>query len=227
MGIAAAIAGAAVISGVTSVVSGNKAAKAQQQAADQSIAEQRRQYDQTRADQAPWRNVGAGALGKLGSLYGINPDGTASDPAKVSYDEFRNTPGYQFQLSEGTKAAEHSASARGLLASGATQKAVARYASGLADTTFEQYANHLAGLAGVGQTATQATSAAGQNAANNISNAYENAGQARASSYLNTGNAINGTLNNMASLYAFNAGGGFGSPGTSNAYGIKGSDGIY
>lgn len=211
MGIAAAIAGAAVIGGATTVISGNKAAKAQQQAADASIAEQRRQYDQTRADQAPWRTAGAGALGKLAGLYGVDTgNGATKVPNDQLYDEFRATPGYQFQMSEGLKAVDRGAAARGLLHSGAAVKGEQRFGAGLADSTYGQYVGALQSLAGVGQTATQATSQAGQNAANNISNAYMAAGNARASSYANTGSAINGTLNNLASVYAYGKGGGFG-----------------
>lgn len=221
----AAVLGAAVIGGATSIISGNKAANAQKDAAAQSVAEQRRQYDQTRADQAPWRDVGTGALGKLSSLYGINQQAPTTPEAQSAlYDGFRATPGYGFQMEEGTKAVQRSAAARGLLGSGAAVKGVARYASGLADQTYGQYVNQLNSLAGLGQTATQATGQAGQNAANNISSAYTNAGNARASSYANTGSAINGTLNNLSSVYAYQQGGGFGSgkssdlpPGTSSS----------
>lgn len=216
MGIAAAIAGAAVIGGVATVVSGNKAAGAQKDAAAQSVAEQQRQYDQTRTDQAPWRTAGAGALSKLAGLYGVDTgNGAAKVPNDQLYDEFRATPGYGFQMSEGLKAVDRGAAARGLLGSGAAVKGEQRFGAGLADSTYNQYVNQLQSLAGVGQTATQATSQAGQSAANNISNAYMAAGNARASSYANTGSAINGTLNNLASVYAYGKGGGFGNSGAS------------
>lgn len=210
MGIAAAIAGAAVIGGVATVVSGNKAANAQKDAANQSVAEQQRQYDQTRADYAPWRTAGVGALDKLSSIYGVSTDGGPAKPVDPSvYDEFRATPGYQFQMSEGLKAVDRGAAARGLLGSGAAVKGEERFAGGLADSTYGQYVNQLQSLAGLGQSATGSTAQAGQNAANNISNAYMAAGNARASSYANTGSAINGTLNNLSSIYAYQKGGGF------------------
>lgn len=232
MGIAAAIAGAAVIGGVSTVVAGNKAANAQKEAAAQSIAEQQREYDQTRADYAPWRTAGAGALGKLAGLYGVSTtgDGTtgaAQVPTSQLFDEFRATPGYQFQMDQGTQAVARSASARGLLGSGAAVKATARFAGGLADQTYNNYVGQLQSLAGLGQSATGATSAAGQNAANNISSAYTQAGNARASSYANTGSAINNTVGNLASIYAYQQGGGFGGGGSTNAYGIVGAGNIY
>lgn len=227
MGIAAAIAGAAVIGGVATVVSGNKAAGAIEKGADASAAEQRREADQTRTDQAPWRTAGAGALSKLAGIYGVDTgNGAAKVPNDQLYDEFRATPGYGFQMSEGLKAVDRGAAARGLLRSGAAVKGEERFAGGLADSTYGQYVGALQSLAGVGQAATQATSQAGQNAANNISSAYTNAGNARASSYTNTGSTITGTLNNLASVYAYGKGGGFGNVYTSSGSSGSGWDGI-
>lgn len=207
----AAIAGAAIVGAGASIYSAKKAAKAQTKAADQSIAEQRRQYDQTRADQTPWRTAGSAAIDKMAAVYGLNgmtaknPDGT---PAQ--YGGFFASPDYQFRKDESIKAANAGLSSRGLLNSGAAVRAKTALAGNLASSEFGDWWNRLAGVAGVGQTATQATSNAGQNAANNISAAYQNAGNARASAYMNTGAAINNGLQNMAGLYAFNAGGGFG-----------------
>ena len=206
----AAIAGAAIVGAGASIYSAKKAAKAQTKAADQSIAEQRRQYDQTRADQTPWRTAGSAAIDKMAAVYGLNgmtaknPDGT---PAQ--YGGFFASPDYQFRKDESIKAANAGLSSRGLLNSGAAVRAKTALAGNLASSEFGDWWNRLAGVAGVGQTATQATSNAGQNAANNISAAYQNAGNARASAYMNTGAAINNGLQNMAGLYAFNAGGGF------------------
>lgn len=69
--VAAAIGGAAVLGAGASIYSGNKAAGAAKDAAGQSADVQRYIYDQTRADQAPWRQIGQGALAQLGALYGI------------------------------------------------------------------------------------------------------------------------------------------------------------
>lgn len=207
----AAIAGAAIVGAGASIYSAKKAAKAQTTAADQSVAEQRRQYDQTRADQTPWRTAGSAAIDKMAAVYGLNgmtaknPDGT---PAQ--YGGFFASPDYQFRKDESIKAANAGLASRGLLNSGAAVRAKTALAGNLASSEFGDWWNRLAGVAGVGQTATQATSNAGQNAANNISAAYQNAGNARASAYMNTGAAINNGLQNMAGLYAFGAGGGFG-----------------
>lgn len=200
---AVALAGAAVVGAGAQIISGNKAAKAQRQAADMSVAEQRRQYDTTRADFAPWRQAGSGALDMLSRAYGIGgqaPDMTA----------FTASPGYQFRFDQGLQAVDRGAAARGLLHSGAAVKAEQRFGQGLASSEFGDWWNRLAGVAGVGQQATGQTAAAGANAANNISNAYTQAGNARASSYANTGSAINSGINNVLGAYLYNYGGGFG-----------------
>jgi hypothetical protein len=67
----AAVIGAAAIGGVTSVISGNKAAGAAKDAAQMSADVQRYMFDQTRNDYAPWRQVGQNALAKLAKLYGV------------------------------------------------------------------------------------------------------------------------------------------------------------
>jgi len=221
---AVAIAGAAVVGAGASIIAGNKAAKATRNAAAQSVAEQQREYDQTRSDNQPYMQTGYGALGKLASMYGVTPTGANGSPITtggvgyVNDGGYSASPGFKFQLDQGTQAAERSAAARGILQSGGTQKAIARYATGLAANDYDQYASRLAQLAGVGQSSVNAVSAAGQNAANNNSNSYMAAGNAQASSYANTGAAISNGAQNLASLYLYQQGGGF-KPPTSTSYG--------
>jgi len=247
MCVAAAIGGAAVAGAGASIYAGNKAAKAQGKAADaaaavnrEQIVEERRQYDTTRADYAPYREVGYGALGKLAGMYGVAAPGGGAGYGGTG--DFETSPGYAFRMAEGQKAIERSAAARGSLGSGGTLKALTRYAQGVASDEYNNYANRLAALAGVGQSATGSTASAGQAMVNGIgaanqgiANAATAAGNARASSFANTGSAINSGVNNLASLYLYQQGGGFGGgsggfgsgPQGGGAYGISGSDGIY
>lgn len=203
MPIGAALIGAAVIGGGASIIAGNKANKAIQDATNRQVEESRRQYDQDRADLAPWRTTGGAAIMRLGDVYGLN--GKAPDTSG-----FFQSPDYQFRLAEGKKALERSASARGMLGSGAALKAANDYAQNTASSEYGNWYNRLANIAGMGQGAANTTVAAGQNSTNNIVNAYGNAGNARASSYANTGAAINNAANNVLSAYLFNQGGGFG-----------------
>lgn len=194
--VAVAIGGAAVVGAGSSIIAGNKASKAQKNAANQQIAEQRRQYDQTRTDYAPWRATGESALARLNAEMTGGPT-TA----------FKASPSYDFRLKEGLRATERAASARGRLGSGATLKALQERGDGLASDDYTNWWNRNAGLAGVGQAATDATANYGQQATNNITGAQGAAGNARASAYANTGSAVNSGINNVLSAYLAQQGG--------------------
>lgn len=204
----AALLGSAIIGGATSIIGGNKAAKAQKKAAQTAADTERYFYDTTRADLEPWRETGKQGLSTLANLYGLNGAG-ARDQA---YADFRTSPGYQFRVDQALKGVERTASARGRLRSPATELAVGRYISDyVAGPEFNSYADRLAGIAGVGQSATNTTSAAGAQAAGGIGQAQMAAGNARASGYVNTANAINQGVQNVASYYLYNQG--FNQPG--------------
>lgn len=193
-------AGTAAVSSGVQAFAGAKASKEQRKAAEAAIAEQRRQYDTTRADFAPWRTAGAGALDMLSRAYGLN--GQAPDQSA-----FTASPGYQFRYNEGLRAIDRGAAARGLLHSGAAVKAEQRFGEGLGASEFGDWWNRLSGVAGTGQAAVGSTAQAGQNAANAIGQFQTNAGNAGASSYANTGSSINSGLNNALFAYLNNQGG--------------------
>jgi hypothetical protein len=228
----AVTAGTTALGAGVSIINGNKAANATKDAAAQSDATNRYIYDTTRADNELPRQYGYGALSKLASMYGVQRTGADGAPAAGAttatsepYGGFQASPGYQFRVDEATKAIERSAAARGSLRSGATMDALQRRVQGVASDEYENYANRLAALAGVGQTATNATSAAGQAYAGQQTATNMAAGQARASAYTNTGSAINGGIQNLTSAYLYGRGyggsGGFGGgttvPGFGNA----------
>ncbi len=221
----AAVIGASVIGAGASIISGNKAAGAAKDAAAQSAEVQRYMFDQGRADTAPWREVGRNALDKLAKIYGVQskpaaPTGgvmgqyappteqaTTAQPANDDpFADFFASPDYKFRLSEGMKAIERSAAARGGLRSGATMKSIGNYAQGQASGEWNNYVNRIAALAGVGQSQANSDAAAGRDYANNMSNIYGQAGNARASAYANTGNAINPGVGNVAAAYLYNKG---------------------
>lgn len=194
IGTTALMIGATGLGAASQIIAGNKASNAQQKGIEAGIAEQRRQYDTTREDFAPWRTAGTAALGTLTRAYGL--DGQPADRST-----FFTSPGYEFRRDEGIKAVERSAASRGLLKSGAAVKGIERFAEGNAAGEYDSWWNRLAGLAGVGQSAAGSTAQAGMNAANNITNASIAGGNARASSYANTGSAINSGINNVLFSY--------------------------
>ena len=63
--VAAAIIGSTVVGAVSSKRAGDKQSQAISESTDQQVAESRRQYNQTREDFAPWREMGINAMEML------------------------------------------------------------------------------------------------------------------------------------------------------------------
>lgn len=86
----AAILGGAIIGGATSLLGASKAAGASKDAAGNAVGEQARQYNQTRADLAPYREAAPGSINALRSIYEPGYGGMdvalSSDEYKKAYD---------------------------------------------------------------------------------------------------------------------------------------------
>ena len=206
---AAAILGAAVIGGGATAIASGKAAKTQAKAAEQATAAQKDALDKQIALQEPFRQGGLTAQDQIMQYLGIGGDknapGYGSLAKSFGETDFQQDPGYAFRQSEGMKALERSAAARGNLLSGSTLKGVQRFGQDLASqeyqNAFNRYQversaklNPLQSLMGSGQSATNVmTGATGQFGQNEASNLY-NAGQARASGYIGQSNALNQAL---------------------------------
>lgn len=152
-----------VIGGVLGYSSSKKQAKAAENAANTQAEStryasdmQKQMFDEVRADQKPYMQAGASAIGKMA---GFNPgayQGSAfnyngsSNPNYTSqqYDanefNFEESPSYQFRKQQGMEGIQSSAAAQGGLLSGSTLKALNNYNSNLAsqeyDNAFNQHA---------------------------------------------------------------------------------------
>ncbi len=126
---------------VTGVTAAQGAADAQQNAANSAQASQERMFNQSLDTQKPWLEAGGRGLSQLES--GINSgafntqQGQYTPPAfqDLKFD-FEADPGYQFRLSEGNKAVQASAAARGGLFSGKTGTDLQDYAQGQASQEY-------------------------------------------------------------------------------------------
>lgn len=190
---AATLLGAKMASGAA-----KSAAQTSAAAADRASEVQREMFERQVQLSEPWRKAGETALNKLIPL--------ATEYTPFGVAQFQADPGYAFRLSEGQKALERSAAARGGLLSGATGKALSRFGQEAGSQEYMNAFNRyqaerqarlapLQSLAGVGQTTAQQIGQAGQQFGANIGNIgmqqAETAGQAglaRASAY---GNALN------------------------------------
>lgn len=167
--------GSAVVGGIASNRAAGKAASAQNAGNNAAIAEQRRQYDQTRTDMMPWLSAGTGALGQLQALN------------SGDFSSFTQSPDYQFAYDQGMQSLDRSAAARGGLYSGGQQADLMKFGQGLATQNYSNYYNRLASMANIGQTSAQNLGQFGANSASGIGNLLSQNGANRASAYQTQG----------------------------------------
>ncbi len=120
--------------------------------------------------------------------------GTRTDPTQA----LRNTPGYQFRVSEGLRGVNSSLAARGVLNSGAAQRELMRVGQGMADQTFQGRVNNLMNVANIGSGSAAQISNAGSAYAANAGNALQGGARAQAGAALNRGSAFNNALGGVA-----------------------------
>lgn len=232
--IAAAVVGSALIGSNASKNAGNQQSAAASQSADmskaisdQQIALAREQYAANVGLQEPFRQAGMKGQNRLMDVLGLSGNtgaqGYGSAAKDFSMADFQADPGYAFRLSEGTKALERSAAARGGLLSGGTGKALTRFGQDLGSqeytNAFNRYQTNranllqpLQSLAGQGQSTANTIGNYGQtmtgdinaslgNYGTNASNALIGGANARASSYVGQANALTSALGTGLGYY--------------------------
>jgi len=199
------MAAATIGAGLLGASSARSAANTQAEATQAAQDAQERMFNKQVELQEPFRQAGIGALNKLIPL---------TDYTKFGMDQFTQDPGYAFRLSEGMKALDRTAAARGGLLSGATLKGAQRYGQDLASqeytNAFNRYQiernaqlNPLQSLAGVGQTATGALTNAAQQFGAQTGQNLQDIGTARASGYLGGSNALSSALGQAGQMYQY------------------------
>lgn len=213
--IPAAIGGSSLLGAYTADKAGREQADAAERAAQiQADASryaanlQQQQYQENVQRQQPFYDAGRTALNQLIPL--------ATNYKDFGMEQFQADPGYAFRLSEGQKALDRSAAARGGLISGGALKAATRFGQDMGSqeytNAFNRYQteraarlNPLQSLTGMGQTTAAGLGAAGQNMASNVGNygmqgaaatgeGYLGSANARASGYMGMSNAAQSGL---------------------------------
>ena len=190
------VAGAVVTSGIVNSSAARSAAKAQAAASREAAQLQNEQYYQTREDQMPWMKAGERALTKLEPL---------SDYQKFDINQFQADPGYAFRLSEGQKALDRQAAARGGLISGNALKAAQSYGQQMGSQEYQNAFNRyqaerasqlapLQSLAGIGQTTASNLGSQGAANAQSVGNYLTGAAAAQAAGTVGTANALTSGL---------------------------------
>ncbi len=209
----AIIGGTALVGSAISGSAAQSAASQQSQAEQQAAQLMHEQYLQTRGDLLPYNTAGQAANTAIGKMGNFNFAPTEANLIK--------TPGYQFNLNQGLKATQNAAAARGLGASGAAMKGAASYATGLADSTYQQqfgnalqtYDTNLSRLqqqAGLGENAAAQTGNYGTQTAANIGSTIVGAANAGAAGTVGVANALTGGLGGLSSALLYSQGGGSG-----------------
>lgn len=195
-GIAAGIAGTAIVgSTLASIGASQNAANAQERASQDAITAQQGMFNIQNENQRPYREAGYGALKEI-------QDNMSTYNKPFTMADFQADPGYQFTMDEGRKAIEASSATHSGLLSGNELANASKYAQNLSSTEFgnayNRYQsnisnnfNRLSSVAGLGQTAVQGTNAAAQATGNAVGQNLVGIGNAQASGQVGSANAIN------------------------------------
>ena len=213
-------AGATLVGGAMGSRASEKASQAQERATDAALALKREMYEKDIELQEPFRQAGMAGQNELMRLLGIGGDATRAGYGELArpfgMEQFQVEPGYGFRLSEGMKALDRTAAARGGLLSGATLKGAQRFGQNLASEEWQNAFNRyqieraarlapLQSLFGAGQTTAQQMGQAGQQFGQMAGEDMLGGANARASGYVGAANAWNQALGGATNLYMQNA----------------------
>lgn len=190
---AAAGIGGGIIAAKGAKSAANTAAAAQTASDQAAIAEQRRQYDQTRGDLQPWMQRGQSASAQQGDLLGLN--GAEAQQAAISAQQ--GSPLYESLFRNGQNTLLQNASATGGLRGGNTQGALANFGKDTLAQVIEAQLTRLGGVSEQGQNAAAQVGNFGANAANNIGQSLGNTGAAQAGAALAGGAANAGMIKDI------------------------------
>jgi len=170
------------------------AASTQAAAAGQASDVQRDIFERQTELQAPFREAGLAGQNRLLELLGIG--GAAGAPGYGKYataefgaDKFKADPGYAFRMSEGMKALERSAAARGGLLSGATLRGTQRFGQDLASQEYQNAFNRFQAERAGTLNPYQALAGTAQSSANVLGQQAGQLGQQLGSNIIGAGNA--------------------------------------
>lgn len=204
-----AVAAAAVAAG-GAIIAGSEAQSGANSAANAALSEQQTQI----AQEAPYTALGQAAIPALENGLGIGTPGSPGFGSLVtppSFADYKESPGYQFQLNQGMDAITNSAAATGGVRGGNTLKALQAYGTGLANQDYQQFVNNTLAeqqqkygmLANTVNTGANAAANVGSGAIQtgaNLGNIYTSAGNTAASTTAAATNAASSGINNYLQL---------------------------
>ena len=185
-------AAASLISGAMQSRAVGKAQAAEREQQDKALQLQQRMYEEGVQRQQPFLAGGTEDYNRLRALMSGGPN--------AAQQFLQMDPGYGFRLSEGLKALERGAAARGGLISGNALKAAQRYGQDVASQEFGNAYNRLAGLANIGPAAAGVMNTLGQQYATGAGNIYGAMGQSAGQAQLQRGSIYGNMLNQLGGI---------------------------
>lgn len=162
-----------------------QAGELQATAAEQGIAEQRRQFDLTQESLRPFQKAGVSALEQQQALVGLG----GQDAQQQAFAGLTQSPGQQFLQERAQKNLLRNSAAIGGLGGGNVREALVQQGVGFAQQDLQNQFGRLGQIAGQGQSAATNVGQLGQQTAGNIANLGQQSAQARASGILGAGQA--------------------------------------
>jgi hypothetical protein len=213
-------AGASIVGGVLQSNALQQGARTQSDAAQRAIDLQERINQQQTALNAPFYSAGVTGQNRLLDLLGLSGNKGATGYGRYAQDfsmkDFQQDPGYGFRLSEGQKALERSAAARGGLISGGAMKAATRYGQDMGSQEYQNaynryQTNRANQLNPLGSLAQSGQSAANFQAGNlgrygsDVASLIGQQGQSQAAGQIGMGSTLGNAINTGISAYQNNA----------------------
>lgn len=168
---------------LTGKTAAKEASKAQQNASQQGMEEQRRQFEALQALMKPYVESGTGALAGQNDLLGLN----GFDKQQSAIGNIENSPFFKSQYQQAENALLQNASATGGLRGGNFQEALADNRSNMLFQNVQGQLQNLSGVAANGQSAAAGLGGNGLQFGQNIAQGYQDIGQAQAGYQLGKG----------------------------------------
>jgi len=186
-----------------SIISSNKAASTAKSVAAQNNTLQQNIYNENAARLDPYGARGSVAGDLINALLGLGGDTAA---ANTAFDTYKASTEYSSRLKQGQDSVLAGLGARGLLDSGAAQKALLKYGQTFNSNEFGTYIGNLKDQQDTGLAAASSLAGVGQNFASAVTSNNNNAANTVENSYLSNANSINGVLSNALGAYAYSQG---------------------
>lgn len=199
-----AVAAGTVISAYIGSQSSKKAASAQENAANEGIGEQRREFDKMQEVLAPYTIAGMGAMNAQGTLLGL----AGADEQKKAISAIEQGPGFTEMINQGENAMLQNAAATGGLRGGNLEAALSQFRPQMLNQAIQQRVQNLGQLTAIGAQSATGVGNAAMQMGGNIANLYGKIGQAQAGNAIAQGQNSQNMIGNLSMLTGSWLGGG-------------------